>query len=453
MRKIILAAIGYFVLAGTLTAAAPIGNVGTAMISGPIISANLNAIGYTIPSNFVGWSAELSDVVVGGIYTGTSPLIPLVKLLGPNGILRVGGNAQDTNPAPAVTQQQANDLKAFLTALGPGWSMTYGLDLGIDYPPTAVQMAGYVINAFGVGNVTFSIGNEPNIYVSQPTYVSRWNTYYSALVSAYPGIRMVSAEATLPLDNSQLFNAGLTLNESQLAFVTQHFYPLAPSPRPTVDAVLATIGSYNWTVNTAYAPNKMFLDETSMIYLGGLTGLSDALLADAWYTNLAINLANNNWQSLNNHSVIIDSRFGGNGAPYNPFLKHMDGKYSATPFFYAMYLFSKIEGQQTVSNSVSGASLANAVAISTKGSNGNANIVVANNQSGSSITFSPDQSKPWKTAQLLLISGSSCTDTAPTIGGAVIGEDGVWSGGPTTINYGDTVSIPACGAALIQIQP
>jgi hypothetical protein len=75
-----------------------------------------------------GISLETQDIIADTIYTGSNTSLQnLVKLLGPNGILRVGGTSQDTghqgNPTPALTQRIANDLAGFNSALGSGWSL------------------------------------------------------------------------------------------------------------------------------------------------------------------------------------------------------------------------------------------------------------------------------------------------------------------------------------------
>jgi len=84
--------------------------------SAPVnVTAILDDTSSTIPSNFIGLSLETQDIIADTIYTGSNTSLQnLVKLLGSNGILRVGGTSQDTghqgNPTPALTQRIANDL-------------------------------------------------------------------------------------------------------------------------------------------------------------------------------------------------------------------------------------------------------------------------------------------------------------------------------------------------------
>lgn len=421
----------------------------------PSIVANLASASLTIPRDFVGWSIEPQDIGAGGIYTGTSPLIRLARLLGPRGVLRVGGNTQD-NPGLALTQKMASDLAAFAAGLGPGWTLIFGLDGVANNSSLAVTQAGYIINAFGIDNVVFQIGNEPNEsgqgWTSQSQWTRIWNSYHPALVAMYPSIKFGAPDlysGTSTETALQSWVGGLTPGISGLTTLSSHFYPLGSGQ--TVKSVLATVDAHDFKGNAQYAPGKLRMTETNPIYNGGQLGISNTMTMDAWYLNLAITLASEGWQGLENHSVLTVYAPWGRMAYYNPFVKQRDGNYSAAPIFYGMYLFSKIAGQQIVATNIPSGLGATVKAISTKAANGRADILVDNNSSSAPLTFLPDQSASWRTAHVLLLSGASCTDTAPTLGGAVIGENGAWAGAPVSIKRGETVTIPPCGAALIQI--
>jgi hypothetical protein len=116
-----------------------------------------------------------------------------------------------------------------------------------------------------------------------------------------------------------------------------------------------------------------------------------------------------------------------------------------------MLLFSKIEGQQIVSTSISsGSSLR---AISTKGFGANANILMVNNDTSYPLLAKPDQSNSWSTAKIYTINSSlGCADTSPTLNGYFIGAGGSWAGSPALLNRGTSIPIPPCGAALVGIQ-
>src|SRR5215472_10873911 len=67
-----------------------------------MVKANLDDVGETIPYNFVGFSDEVPDVIADTVFTpGNTSLISLLQLLGPNGVMRIGGSASDSGPPPA----------------------------------------------------------------------------------------------------------------------------------------------------------------------------------------------------------------------------------------------------------------------------------------------------------------------------------------------------------------
>ena len=411
----------------------------------------------TIPSNFIGLSLETQDIIADTIYTGSNTSLQnLVKLLGSNGILRVGGTSQDTghqgNPTPALTQRIANDLAGFNSALGSGWSLIYGLDLGSNNPSEAVTQAGYIVKAFGIGNVIFQIGNEPDNWYSPSEYMSMWNDYYSSLSASYPLIIFAAPDVAELISNSQNYTVSLTPGISGLNSFSTHFYGVGCNPVSiSYASYLANPAAQSWTAS--YAPGKLRLTESGGICAGGQPLYTNVLLQTAWYLNTAISMANAGWIGFNYHSVMTPyAPWGGRISYYNPYTEQNDKGYSPTAVFYGMLLFSKIEGQKIVNTSLFSAS--SVKAISTKGSSGNANILIVNNDTSYALLAKPDQSNSWSTAKIYVINSSlGCVDTSPALNGYVIGEGGSWAGSPAILNRGSSISIPPCGAALVEIQP
>ncbi len=437
------------------------------VFSGPpqaaTLTANLAAPGYTIPANFVGWSVENWDIF-GGFYSpAQTSFVNLAKLLGSNGILRIGGITSDTasNPGlPALTQPIATGIAQFLAALGNGWTMIYGLDACVNDSASALTQAGYLVTAMGVGNVVFQAGNEPPFEVcgfTQGQWTTVFNAYYSAIRAVYPTSKWAAPDVT---NNStvQSFVNGTTPGVSGLTYVSSHWYPYGIGFAPVADQLISsvylndtvsTVNSYAFQSNSAFAPNKLMMTEGNSRAGCGLQGVSDRLMASAWYLNLVIALANDGWLGFQPHNAILTCYGQLHNGYYDPFVLQGDGSFAPSPIFYGMYLFSKIAGQQTVSIAKSGTAYVRSIA--TIGTGGNANLLVQNNATTFPVKITPAQSTAWATGTVLLLSGTACNDAAPTIGGAVIQEGGVWAGAAYSINSGDTVLIPPCGAALIKM--
>lgn len=435
--------------------------------------ANLAATGYTIPSSFVGLSVETGDLI-SGLFQGTtganSSFLGMMRLLGANGSFRVGGNSSDQLTPPALTQPIANNLNSFVASAGAGWKLIYNLDLQANDSATAATQAGFVATAFGGGaNVVFQFGNESiGAYVTKAQYITNWNLYYTAVSGAVAGLKVAATDCE-DFGDTQTVLASLTPGAAGMTYSTQHWYgslngsPYTVTNAPQLISTVAINSYLNAGTGNAAAPYigynfnsywakqngvKQRLTESNSINNLGLLTFSDRMMSATWYLNQAIAFANDGWDGINTHASYGVAGVG----KYNPIVSKDGGStYQAAPEFYGLYLFSKIEGQQTVALAIGGN--ANVGGIATTGGGGNANIIAVNNDTSSPSYIQPGQSSAWTTATVLLFSGTGCSDAAPTLGGGIIGPSGSWGGGTITINNGDSVAIPPCGAALVSIQP
>jgi hypothetical protein len=414
------------------------------------VTANQDDTGPIIPANFVGFSDETQDVIADTIFTpGNTSLINLLKLLGPNGVWRIAGNASDTNPAPALTQQIANDAHAFITAVGPGWQTIYGLDSVVDDPNTAVTQAGYLLHAFPSANIAFQVGNEPEFtFGSEQSWVSVFNSYYSALTAAYSNMYLnFGGPDTGSLSNVSWIDATIP-GASFVQYVTGHKYTLGCTPQSLTPAqVLADA--------TVSSNPGVTVSEFGIICGGGQQGITDRFMAATYYLKLAQSAFSAGFSGILPHNVLTPYHWGDGTfriAFYNQFLKRFNGGYAPKPMFYGMYLFARLEGQTSISTTTS--NLDNLASVTaTLGADGNADILVVNGDTEQGITVKPQQTHSWSTANFYRLAATSCTDPNPVLNGHLIGEGGVWTGSAKVLTNGEMVPIPACGAALIEIQP
>ena len=439
-----------------------------------VFTANTASTGYTISSDFVGYSLNTS-AVINGQFSGSGSACSLAGLLGTNGVLRIGGVDQDTTPtAPALTQGIANGLESFRSCLGSGWKILYGLDLNVNSPSTAATQAQMLQTASG-SNMIFQFGNEPvdGGTWNFSTYPTVWNSYYSAVNAVIPSAKYAAWDDQ-NYNQAQNVIPNLTIGLAGLQYVTQHYYdsPCSQSLPPAQlisqalqnlqqPTGLASIGIFQNVQWAAAAGIKTRMSESNSICGGGGLGASNLLMSSTWFLNMSIMLANNGFSGINIHNNTWWP--ASSGSPtigyvypniYGPLQVNSDLTFSPGPIFYGMYLFSQIEGQQTIALS-SNANFSNN-AIATKGVNGNANIIVVNNDPFVAANITPMQINSWTTANVLKIStldGQNCTSGNPIIGGQPIGKSGLWLGSPSSIGNGQSVMLQPCEAALIQILP
>jgi hypothetical protein len=412
------------------------------------VTADLNSPGPVIPLNFVGFSDEVPDVIADTVFVpSNTSLISLIQLLGPNGTFRIGGGSSDTNPPPALMQQIANDVAAFMSVLGPGWNMIYGLDSAINDSGVAVTQAGYLQNALPSSQIAFQIGNEPEfVFGSEDSWAATLNSYYWALTAAYPGVNFGGPDTSHFLDYT--WADATVIGRGGLEYLTTHKYdilPCAPNPFVTPEQVMATA--------TVPSAPGVTISEFGIICGGGQQGITDRLLAATYYLRLAQSAFAGGLVGIMPHNNLIPLDANSHIAYYNQFVQQPDGGYSPAPMFYGMYLFAQLLGQMSVPATISSSLNNLASANATIGPNGNANILVVNINTQRHITVKPQQNWLWATANVYLLSGQGCDDPSPVLNGYPIGEGGWWAGSAAVISRGQSVSIPACGAALIEIQP
>lgn len=453
---------------GAAEAACPYPNGGTNCVPLPptTLIANLASTGSTIPQDFVGLSVEVGDLI-GGMFQGTTGAngtwIGVAKLLGSHGELRVGGSSADTATTPNLTQAIATNLCSFVQGIGSSWRIVYGLDLLANNSSLATTQAGYLNNTACNGQLVFQSGNEPigstNFTIS--TYPPAWNAYYSAITASIPSAKFCAFDDSFTTDTQTIIPA-LTPGLAGIYCISVHWYgysitllPLTSTPTPDQLALsswqigIPVIGGYGNTQNISWAGST----PTRMTETGSRrqTGVGDRFMSATFVLNEAISLAQGGYAGIDWHSLYAPA---GGPAPYNIIALQGDSNYAPAPAFYGLFLFSKIEGQQTVGLTVSGSPYIRAIA--TKGANGNANILAVNNNPTNAIPVVLGQSNSWTTANLWTMTsanGNGCSDTGALLGGSSIGEGGTFSGTTVPSSNGQVVYIPPCGAILAQIQP
>jgi hypothetical protein len=427
------------------------------------VTAQLGSYGLTIPSNFIGFSAEVGDVADGQTYTPNNrSLISLLQWLGPNGVMRVGGGSSDDVPPDPITQAEISQLGGFVQALGSGWNIIYGLNAAANDPNLAVTQAGYLLNALPSNRVAFQVGNEPDLLYNgnEQAWLNVFNSYYQALTGAYGQLNYGAPDTSSTFGYLSWPN-DTVLGLGEFQYLTVHKYTLpygcnyGQGGVPTVQSMFADA---NEPSNPGWS-----ISEFGIICDGGLNGVTNRFIAATYYLELAQTTAAGGWAGIMPHNAVVPGLWGDGltrPAYYNQFVVQPDGGYSPQGMFYGMAMFAQIVGQTTigVQATVGQQTLQNfssvAAITATVNESGNANILLTNINSGMrGFNVKPDQTAPWQHANVLVLSGRNCADPSPVLNGQPIGEGGAWGGSVASINRGDTVFVGSCGAAVIEIQP
>ena len=156
----------------------------------------------SIPADFMGLGYEISSVAVPGLLSADNhAYVQLVRNLGRQGVIRVGGNTSDFSSYDAdgapqslpkgtvVTAENLRQLRGFLDAIG--WKLIWGLNLGSDKLDNAVEEARAIANMMGDRLLALEIGNEPDLFIAAGhrtgTYdYAAWHARISPLQVRHP---------------------------------------------------------------------------------------------------------------------------------------------------------------------------------------------------------------------------------------------------------------------------
>ncbi len=195
-------------IAGSLGAATCLSK-GFAAPPAPEVSLGVNTrepLG-AIPPNFLGLGYETSSVAIPGLLSGTNrTYVQLVKNLGSEGVIRIGGNVSDYSSfsphgkavsapkATVVNEENLRALGSFLRATD--WQLIWGLNLGSGSEQNAVEEAQAVAASVKDRLLAFEIGNEPDLFgrgtahrprdYSYEDYLKEYRRYKGAIRAKLP---------------------------------------------------------------------------------------------------------------------------------------------------------------------------------------------------------------------------------------------------------------------------
>ena len=344
----------------------------------------------TMPLNFTGLSYETAQLGHPEYFsTSNKPLIALIRLLGKQGVLRIGGNTSDftswsdndadaaknntpkaigpdagtgAQTASIITPHAIRNLNAFAEAID--WQVIYGLNLKRGTVENAVAEAKCVAATLGSRLLAFQIGNEPDhsyriqaaasapvqtLTLTFEEYFDRWTKFHDAVRKAVPSARFAGP------DNAGHYEwlAKMEEKHADVDFFTAHFYAEGPPSDPSMTleyllrrGKLATSGQIPLVQKVMAASGKPFrLTEGNSCFHGGKLGVSDTVASALWGGDFMLQLAQAGYCGVNLHG-------GGNGY-YTPIAGDIEQGFIARPVFYGMLLAERFVGSSLVETSLS----------------------------------------------------------------------------------------------------
>ena len=422
-----------------------------------------------LPPDYMGLSFESSAVATPGLLSGDNPTyVQLIRTVGAQGVIRVGGNVSDYSRYEAagtaknlpkdtvLTRESFRQLRTFLDATG--WKLIWGLNLGTGRIDNMVEEARAVAEAVGDRLIAFEVGNEPDLFVQAghrrgnydyAAWHGEFRRYKTAIRAVLPAAPFAGPDIAMhSLDWMQSFAKD---EAGDLALLTAHHYITGQdNPASTIQFMLAEEKKYQPVLTkfqsisqAARIPWRMC--ETASFSGGGKAGVSDTFASALWALDYLFVLAGYGCSGVNmqtgvNHLGVVSK--------YTPISDDLAGRYAATPEYYGLLAFAQAgRGEQI------------AVDLDT----GGLNLTAYATRSGSAITLTvinKDMRRdasisisgvPAKQARAMRLAAPSLTATTGiTLGGAAVEANGAWSGGKSEAITGGRLELPSGSAALVR---
>jgi hypothetical protein len=451
-----------------------------AVSGGPEVRVTLDAAQTlaVIPPDFMGLGYEISSVSRPGLLSAQDAVyVQLVRTLGSQGIIRVGGNTADYASYSATGQPLSSpegkagsvvndavlrDLGSFLDATG--WKLIWGLNLGNGTQENAILEA-KAVTAAAKGNLLgFEIGNEPDLFghhgghrqtgYDYDAYLREYRTYRDALRKAIPGIVFAGPDAAIATEWVTRF----AVDEGKdCKLLTHHYYREGQNPTSTIDKLLRTdpklapiLAKLRAAAESSGVPYRIC--EVNSFSGGGRPGVSDTLAAALWVLDFMFTLAAAGCAGVNMETGVNQIGFI---SSYSPIGDDEQGHYWAAPEYYGMLAFAQ-SGAGRVIGCALDAGERNIKAYATQPARDRIVLTLINKESSEAMVVIDTTSASFRSGSLIRLSGPSLVSkSGVTLGGADVSHDGLWKAAHVEEVNGTRgklqVRVPAASAAVVTL--
>ena len=313
-----------------------------------------------MPKDFVGLGYEISSVARPGLLSASNrAYVQMVRTLGAQGVIRVGGNTADyasysKDGAPVsvpkgtvVNEGNLRELRSFLDATG--WQLIWSVDLGEGTAEKAAEEAAAVAAAMGERLLALEIGNEVDLFsheghrpagYSFAQYLEEYRRYKSAIRAKLPGVSFAGPDIAGKTDWVTQFAEA---EGRDLRLLTHHYYRGGQSAESSLDMLLhpdpklaPTLEALRKASESSHVPCRIC--EANSFSGGGKPGVSGTMGAGLWMLDYMYTLASAGMAGVNIETGVNQLGFV---SSYSPIADDEHGSYHAQPEFYGMLAFAQ----------------------------------------------------------------------------------------------------------------
>jgi hypothetical protein len=448
-----------------------------------------------IPDDFTGLGYEISSVAIPGLLSANNrAYVQLVRGLGPNGVIRVGGITSDSasfaadavaSPAAKATVINTANLRqlgTFLEAIG--WRLIWGLNLGNGDTKNAAEEAVAVVAAVKDKLLAFEVGNEPDGFAGDAfnshrpknygygDFLNEFRAYKAAIRSKLPEAPFAGPDASWATDWVSRFAAD---EGSDLKLLTRHYYR-AGANNPYLDKLIGS-GSADYearrknnkidllmredtsirgmlqelsaAASAAHVPFRIC--EANSFYGGGQPGASDRFVSALWVLDFMWTLASGGAAGVNMQTGINHLDFV---SYYSAIRNDAKGAVSIGPEYYGMLAFAQAGKGERIALDYHADGM-NLTAYAVLGDHGHLMLTLINKDGHADADVTMTTGRTFQKTTALRLKGVAL-DSADNVmlGGSEVAADGSWK--PTEVESLHTIGgvceihVPAASAAIVK---
>ena len=426
---------------------------------------------FTIASDFPGLGYEISSVARPGLLSPANPTyVELVRTLGREGVVRVGGNTADyaryaatatpvSSPYGTMVNDRAlKELGGFLEATG--WKLIWALNLGSGTEEDAVAEAKAVVAVARDRLLAFEIGNEPDLFSHEkhrpPGYgyeqwLADYRRYKTALRTKLPGIPFAGPDAAGKTEWVSRF----AVDEGKdIVLLTHHYYREGQNSGSTIGKLLGVDPKLQPQLDQLRAASQRCgvpyrICEVNSFSGGGRPGVSDTMASALWVLDYMFTLATNNCGGVNMETGVNQLGFI---SSYSPIGDDEQGHYSAKPEYYGMLALS-VAGRGELLQTEVVPTTAEIKAYATRSKDSALTITLINKGATGAILRLDTKSSSRQASMIRLEAPAVDARTQVTLGGAETTATGTWKASKKevlSVNNGQlTIPLAAASAAIL----
>lgn len=422
-----------------------------------------------VPANFTGLGYEILSVATPALLrTENRRYIELIRGLGPQGVLRVGGivanytwympdgklayGPKDT----VITQSALEQFAAFLRAIG--WTAIWSVNFAQGTIDQAVQETRAVSKALGHRLLAIEIGNEVDSYSrGQPfrenpytyeEYRKEFGTWQAAIARAVPGINFAAPDTA---SNVEWVEQMAQDARGKVQILTTHYYRNGQNhgavdqllhPDPRLENVMARVRAASQQSGIPWR-----VCEINSFSGGGRPGISDSFVGALWTLNTMLLLAENGCAGVNLETGVNQLGFV---SSYSPIQDDGRGVNSAGAPYYGMLAFAAaLSGCHQVLP-VSPGATDGGIFLYVMGAAGRPRSIVIINMSEAESRISLAELDVERAFVLRLAARSPDSTSGITFGDASVDSAGCWQSQSREWIRQGNVSVPRMSAAVVR---